>query len=72
MTADTVVALGIVRNPECRAGRPTVQGTRIAVEQVLNLLAHGESVESRAYQYCITPDQVYVFVDEPSDEGTTP
>ena len=79
MAEDTVVAPGIVRNPERRSGRPTIQGTRIAVEQVLNLLAHGESIESTAYQYGITPDQVrdalryaeqlvHALVAAPSDE----
>jgi uncharacterized protein (DUF433 family) len=33
----------IVLNPEIMAGKPTIQGTRITVDFILNLLAHGAS-----------------------------
>jgi len=79
MAEDTIVAPGVVRNPERRSGRPTIQCTRVAVEQVINLLAQGETIESAAHQYHITPDQVrdalryaeqlvHALVAEPSDE----
>lgn len=45
MAEDTVIAPGIVTNPDRRGGRPTLRGTRIAVEDVLYLLAAGEPVE---------------------------
>jgi uncharacterized protein (DUF433 family) len=36
----------IVRTPEVRAGHPRVDGTRIAVHDVIGLLQTGESVDS--------------------------
>lgn len=83
MAEDTIVAPGIVRNPERRSGRPSIAGTRIAVEQVLNLHAHGESIESAAYQCRITPDHVcdalryaerlvHALVADPSNESLLP
>jgi len=31
----------IVLNPKVMVGKPTIRGTRLAVEYILNLLAHG-------------------------------
>lgn len=36
----------IVRDPKMMFGKPTVVGTRITVELILDLLASGESVEA--------------------------
>jgi uncharacterized protein (DUF433 family) len=36
----------IVLNPEIRFGKPTIQGTRITVEQVLRMAANGHSEDS--------------------------
>jgi uncharacterized protein (DUF433 family) len=33
----------IVLNPKVLAGKPTIKGTRLSVEYILNLLAHGAS-----------------------------
>jgi uncharacterized protein (DUF433 family) len=43
--ADTTVAPGIVINPERRRGKPTLAGTRIAVEEVMSKLASGWSID---------------------------
>jgi len=36
----------IVRTPDVRGGNPRVEGTRIAVHDVIGLLQNGETVES--------------------------
>ena len=33
----------IVSNPRVLAGKPVVKGTRLSVEYILNLLAHGSN-----------------------------
>lgn len=35
----------IVRNPQILAGKPVIAGTRIPVTLILNLLAHGQTIE---------------------------
>jgi uncharacterized protein (DUF433 family) len=42
---DTIVAPGIVTNPGRRRGKPTIAGTRITAEEVLDKLAAGWSVD---------------------------
>ena len=44
-STDVTLAPGIVTNPERRDGRPTLAGTRITVEEVLDRLAGGWSVD---------------------------
>ena len=41
----------IVVNPKVMAGKPVVRGTRLTVEYVLNLLAHGASTEEILEEY---------------------
>ena len=41
----------ITLNPKIMAGKPVIYGTRLAVEFVLNLLAHGASVEEILSEY---------------------
>ena len=36
----------IVRDPQIMVGKPTVKGTRLTVELILDLLASGETIES--------------------------
>jgi uncharacterized protein (DUF433 family) len=43
--ADTTIAPRIVVNPERRRGKPTLVGTRIAVEEVMSKLASGWSID---------------------------
>ena len=61
MTApkDTVVAPSVVTNPARLRGRPTIQGTRITVERVLGMLAHGCSFDDIRESYPhLTRDQI--------------
>ncbi len=44
-SGDTSVAPGIVTNPLRRRGKPTIAGTRITAEEVLDKLAAGWSVD---------------------------
>ena len=41
----------IAINPRVMAGKPVVKGTRLTVEYVLNLLAHGSSFEEVLREY---------------------
>ena len=38
-------------NPEIMTGKPVIKGTRLAVEYVLNLLAHGAAIEDIVNEY---------------------
>ena len=38
-------------NPKVMVGKPVVRGTRLTVEYVLNLLAHGATVEEIINEY---------------------
>ena len=41
----------IVVNPQVMAGKPVIKGTRLTVEFILNLLAHGATVEDVLAEY---------------------
>ena len=41
----------IALNAEVMAGKAVIRGTRLTVEHILNLLAHGESVETIMEEY---------------------
>jgi uncharacterized protein (DUF433 family) len=41
----------ITLNPRVMAGKPVIQGTRLTVEYVLNLLAHGATTEEILTEY---------------------
>ena len=41
----------IVLDPKVMAGKPVIKGTRLTVEYVLNLLAHGASTEEVLEEY---------------------
>ena len=41
----------IALNPEVMAGKPIVHGTRLTVEYILNLLAHGATTEEILSEY---------------------
>ena len=41
----------IVINPKVMVGKPVIKGTRITVEYILNLLAHGETENDILEEY---------------------
>jgi len=41
----------IVINPKVMVGKPVIRGTRLTVEYILNLLAHGSSIEEIIKEY---------------------
>jgi len=41
----------ITLNPKVMAGKPVIRGTRLTVEYVLNLLAHGATVQEILEEY---------------------
>ncbi len=41
----------IVLNPQVMVGKPVIKGTRLSVEYMLNLLAHGATVEEILGEY---------------------
>ena len=45
MASDIVIAPGIVEHPERRLGKPTIEGTRITVEEILSKLASDWSID---------------------------
>lgn len=48
----------IVRNPKIMVGKPTIAGTRITVELILNLIEHGQTIPEIADEYELTEAQV--------------
>jgi len=38
-------------NPEVMVGKPVIRGTRLTVEYILNLLAHGETADAIIEEY---------------------
>ena len=41
----------IVLNPKIMVGKPVVRGTRLTVQYILNLLAHGAAVDEILQEY---------------------
>jgi uncharacterized protein (DUF433 family) len=41
----------ITLNPSVMVGKPVIRGTRLTVEYILNLLAHGATVEEILQEY---------------------
>ena len=49
----------ITLNPNVMVGKPVIKGTRLTVEYVLHLLAHGATVEEILEEYAgLTPDDI--------------
>ena len=41
----------IVLNPKIMAGKPVIRGTRLTVQYILNLLAHGATIDEILQEY---------------------
>ena len=41
----------ITLNPQIMVGKPVIKGTRLTVEYILNLLAHGETIADILEEY---------------------
>ena len=53
----------ITFNPSVMAGKPVIRGTRLTVEYILNLLAHGSSIEDILGEYAgLTHDDVLACI----------
>jgi uncharacterized protein (DUF433 family) len=49
----------ITLNPKVMVGKPIIKGTRLSVEYILNLLAHGSTVEEILEEYeGLTPEDI--------------
>jgi uncharacterized protein (DUF433 family) len=49
----------ITLNPQVMVGKPVIKGTRLTVEYVLNLLAHGATVAEILEEYQgLTPEDI--------------
>ncbi|MXY53506.1 MAG: DUF433 domain-containing protein [Gammaproteobacteria bacterium] len=60
---DTELLRRIQRDPDVMLGKPVIAGTRLTVEFVLNLLAHGETKETIVAEYDgLTPDDVLACI----------
>ena len=51
MMKDQELLERIVLNPKVMAGKPVIKGTRLTVEYILNLLAHGATPEEVLKEY---------------------
>ena len=58
----------IVANPEILGGKPVVEGTRLTVDHILGLLAHGMSQSEIVESYPeLSIDDVHVVVQYAAD-----
>jgi uncharacterized protein (DUF433 family) len=49
----------ITLNPKVMVGKPVIKGTRLTVEYILNLLAHGATMEEILDEYNgLTPEDI--------------
>ncbi|HFQ94361.1 MAG TPA: DUF433 domain-containing protein [Anaerolineae bacterium] len=48
---DDILLERIAVNPKVMVGKPVIRGTRLTVEYILNLLAHGATVEEILQEY---------------------
>ncbi len=53
----------ITDNPKVMVGKPVIQGTRLTVEYILNLLAHGASSAEILQEYRgLTQDEIQACI----------
>ncbi|OPX34634.1 hypothetical protein B1H10_03155 [candidate division KSB1 bacterium 4484_188] len=50
MEQDTLLQR-IILNPKVMAGKPVIKGTRLTVQYILNLLAHGSTIDEILREY---------------------
>lgn len=51
MMTDKTLLKRIVMNPKVMTGKPVVKGTRLTVEFILNLMAHGATIQEILDEY---------------------
>ncbi|OHD68844.1 MAG: hypothetical protein A2W19_17290 [Spirochaetes bacterium RBG_16_49_21] len=51
MKKDDILLERIILNPKIMAGKPIIQGTRLTVDYILNLLAHGSTEDEILNEY---------------------
>lgn len=52
----------IVTDPKIMVGKPTIAGTRITVELILNLIENGQTIPQIMKEYDLTEEEVKVAV----------
>ena len=53
----------IIVNPKVMVGKPVIKGTRLTVEYILNLLAHGATVTEIITEYKgLTPEDIQACI----------
>jgi uncharacterized protein (DUF433 family) len=53
----------ITVNPKVMVGKPVIKGTRLTVEYILNLLAHGATVKEIITEYKgLTPEDIQACI----------
>jgi uncharacterized protein (DUF433 family) len=52
----------IVINPKIMVGKPTIAGTRITVELILNLIENGQTIPEIMEDYELTEEQIKAAV----------
>ncbi len=64
----------IVIDPKVMVGKPVIRGTRLTVEYILNLMAHGATVDDILQEYAdLTPEDIRacILFAKKSLESTT-
>jgi uncharacterized protein (DUF433 family) len=52
----------IIINPKIMVGKPTIEGTRITVELILNLIENGQTIPEIMEDYELTEEQIKAAV----------
>ena len=64
----------IILNPKVMAGKPIIKGTRLTVQYILNLLAHGSTIDEILSEYKeLSRDDIqacFLYASETIDQST--